>query len=799
MNSTRCVRCGKDLTDSNAPGDLPGPCPHCGYQPTIAFDVADSSDRMAANAGAKDTDPNADHLRTVDLGKPSAKPPAQPASNQDKELTDFLAPPERDDEIGRLGGYRILKILGAGGMGVVYDAEDPALQRRVALKAMLPTLAASGSARQRFLREARAAAAVEHERIVPIFQVGEDRGVPYLVMPLLKGESLEERLNRVGRLSVSESVRVGRETAEALAAAHERGLIHRDVKPANVWLEGARGSVKLLDFGLARAAEIDTPLTQQGSIVGTPAFMAPEQANGENVDARCDLFSLGCVLYRCCTGVLPFQGTSAVSTLMAVVGKRARPPLDIAKDVPDGLSQLIMHLLAKDPAERPQSAQAVIETLLTFPAPADATAVLRPVGHPTENVKLPTGRNLPAPKNDAPPATPATHSPSRSKSRLLLVALGALGVVIAAGAVIAIAMAKKNRPIDNPAVIPPAGPIEIGIAYGTEKQGWFKEAVTDFAATPEGKDIKINLIPMGSVEGGQAVAKNEDQRIHVWSPASAMYKAAFVNDWHSKHPGQNPVIREEPLCMTPMVFVFWKDRYDVFIKKYKTVTFATLAEAMHAKEGWGDIAGKPEWGKFRFGQTNPDQSNSGLMALLMMACELNHDRPVTPADLANKDFQARITSIKQGLAGTSNSTGNLMKDMVTKGPSAFDAVIIYENLAIDYLKAAQGRWGDLHVAYPPRNIWNENPYYILDVPWSSKDQRRAAEAFLTFLLNEAEQRKAFNHGFRPVNINIPIRDNPESPFVKHKERGLNVDILGTCDPGGPETISELLKVWDRAK
>src|SRR5262249_54020502 len=149
-----------------------------------------------------------------------------------REMYDFLAPPQRADEIGRLGPYRVLKVLGSGGMGVVFRAEDVQLQRPVALKAMLPALASSTSARERFLREARAAAAIEHDYIVPIYQVGEDRGVPFLAMKLLAGEPLEDRLKR-GELPLAEVLRITREIAVGLAAAHQRGLVHRDIKPAN--------------------------------------------------------------------------------------------------------------------------------------------------------------------------------------------------------------------------------------------------------------------------------------------------------------------------------------------------------------------------------------------------------------------------------------------------------------------------------------------------------------------------------------------------------------------------------------
>jgi hypothetical protein len=399
-------------------------------------------------------------------------------------------------------------------------------------------------------------------------------------------------------------------------------------------------------------------------------------------------------------------------------------------------------------------------------------------------------------------SAPAQPPKRGSGSRWFLPAIvGVIGLAAVIGAAAFVLPSLWNRVSDGtPTPPPPPAAVEIGITYGSEKEGWFKEAVADFAATPQGKDIKINLIPMGSVEGGKAITAKEDQRIHVWSPASSVYKGTFVGEWKANHAGQNPILQEETLCMTPMVFVFWKERYDAFIAKYKTVSLSAMGDAMQAKQGWGEIAGKPEWGRFRFGQTNPDKSNSGLLALLMMACELNNDRPVSSADLSDAGFVGRIAAIKRGLAGTSNSTGTLMKDMVTRGPSAYDVVLIYESLAIDYLKAAQGRWGDLHVAYPKRNIWSENPYYILDVPWSSQEQRRAAESFLTFLMSEPMQQKALTHGFRPANITIAYATHADSPFVQLKRYGLSVDIgATTCDVSDAATIEELLNVWGRAK
>jgi hypothetical protein len=279
----------------------------------------------------------------------------------------FLEAPQGPDEIGRLGTYRVLRELGAGGMGVVFEAEDQHLQRRVALKVINTRLAGSAAARQGFLREARAVAALDHEHVVTVHQAGEAGGVVFLVMQLLKGETLEDCLSREGRLPAAAVVRIGRGVAEALAAAHAVGLAHGDIKPANLWLEAPRGRVKVLDFGVVQALKseaADLPRrTDRRVVTGTPAYMAPEQARGEAVDARADLFSLGCVLYRMSTGVVPFPGVSRQEVLRALERGQPEPPRKYNPALPRPLADLILRLLAKDPQDRPHSAQAVAEVL----------------------------------------------------------------------------------------------------------------------------------------------------------------------------------------------------------------------------------------------------------------------------------------------------------------------------------------------------------------------------------------------------------------------------------------------------
>lgn len=319
-------------------------------------------------------------VQVVDRSElPTQSPPEDgeaPAALQDaatfRERFRFLAPPEQPGELGRLGAYRILKVLGEGGMGMVFQAEDPALERLVALKVMKPDVDCGVDARQRFLQEAKAAASIQHDHIVTIYQVGEDRGVPFLAMQFLHGEPLDAYLKRVGRLPLEDVLWIGREVAEGLAAAHDRGLIHRDIKPGNIWLERLEGKdkprVKILDFGLARVAGQQAQhLTRTGFIVGTPGYMAPEQARaGQKLDSRCDLFSLGCVLYRMCAGQDPFQGEDAMSILLAVALEQPRPLRELNSQVPPTLAVLVTDLLAKNPAERPASARRVAEKLATI-------------------------------------------------------------------------------------------------------------------------------------------------------------------------------------------------------------------------------------------------------------------------------------------------------------------------------------------------------------------------------------------------------------------------------------------------
>ena len=304
---------------------------------------------------------------------------------------DFLQPTDQLDSLGRLGSYEILDVVGRGGMGLVLKAYDPSLRRIVAIKVMAAHLASSPLARKRFVREARAAAAVSHDHVVAIYAVEENLEPPFLVMQFVSGKTLQERLVATGSFSVPEILRIGMQTASGLAAAHAQGLVHRDIKPANILLENGVERVKITDFGLARAVD-DVGMTQTGVVAGTPQFMAPEQANGESIDVRSDLFSLGSVLYTLCTGRPPFRATTTMGLLKRICEETPRPIRELNPEIPEWLEAIITKLLKKNANDRYQSAKEVAELLSNWLAHVQRpTAVPAPSAVPVVNELPPQG------------------------------------------------------------------------------------------------------------------------------------------------------------------------------------------------------------------------------------------------------------------------------------------------------------------------------------------------------------------------------------------------------------------------
>ena len=285
---------------------------------------------------------------------------------EDESETEFdqglLDPPSHPEMLGRIGRYEIERRIGSGGMGVVFKAIDTELNRPVAVKVLAPHLARNGAARQRFSRESRAAAAVVHEHVVAIHNVDSNAKHPYLVMQYVAGESLQARVDREGPLGVESILRIGIQAALGLFAAHQQGIVHRDIKPANILLEDKVDRLLITDFGLARTVD-DASLTHTGVVAGTPNYMSPEQANGEDVDHRTDLFSLGSVLYFVATGHPPFRAERAMGVLHRICREQHRPVWQVNAAIPDELSTVLDRLLEKRPTKRFATAAQVADAL----------------------------------------------------------------------------------------------------------------------------------------------------------------------------------------------------------------------------------------------------------------------------------------------------------------------------------------------------------------------------------------------------------------------------------------------------
>lgn len=296
------------------------------------------------------------------LGSDADCEPESATSALIQSVIEALDPTDDSEMLGRIGNHEVSGVIGAGGMGVVVKAIDKSLDRVVAIKILAPHLASSGAARQRFAREAKAAAAVLHPNVIAIHGVCVQSKLPFLVMPYITGQSLQQRLDENGPLSVDEILRIGQQIAAGLAAAHAQGLVHRDIKPANVLLERGVERVTITDFGLARAID-DASMTRTGVITGTPQFMSPEQACGESIDDRSDLFSLGSVMYAMCTARPPFRAETSYGVLRRITDDEARPVCQINQSIPSWLGRLVDLLHAKSCDDRIESAE-VLDRIL---------------------------------------------------------------------------------------------------------------------------------------------------------------------------------------------------------------------------------------------------------------------------------------------------------------------------------------------------------------------------------------------------------------------------------------------------
>ena len=366
----------------------------------------------------------------------------------------------------------------------------------------------------------------------------------------------------------------------------------------------------------------------------------------------------------------------------------------------------------------------------------------------------------------------------------------------------------------------PAGqPVEVVIWYSTEKKLWLEESVRRFeqsGATLDGRPINLTLVALGSGEIADRVARQDwgdDPRPSVVSPASSVWTEVLAADWATQNGGQIIVGDAPPLVLTPLVAVAWDERAAVLFPRGTEQFWQQLHDALNNDTGWkavaeanGFAAGTPEhdkalgWGFVKFGHTSPLSSNSGAQALILMSYGF-YDKTsgLSTADILNPEYQAWLESMESAVLDFGDSTGTFMNRLVQFGPSKYDVVLVYENLAIENIDAAKSRWGQsLRVFYPPATMFSDHPYAILGDPLTTADQRAAAERFRDFLLERPQQELALQFGFRPADPSVPLAtSSPNNPFNKYASYGVQIDIAEQVETPSGEVVAALLEFWRR--
>ncbi len=412
-----------------------------------------------------------------------------------EDLLKFLEPCSEPGRLGKLGEYEIMEVIGQGGMGVVMKAYDTKLERVVAIKSLAPHLAFNAMAVKRFLREARAAAAVSHDHVVTIFAVEECSSPPFLVMECIAGQSLQQKIDRQGQLSTEEILRIAVQIADGLAAAHRQGLVHRDIKPSNILLENGVERVKITDFGLARAVD-DVTMTQTGHVAGTPEYMSPEQARGEQIDVRSDLFSLGSVMYTMCTGRTAFRADSSLGVLHRVCNDTPRGIAELNPTIPDAVIAVVERLLEKDPQQRFQSAAEVAGLLAQMLAQYQSSS----------------GRLPPVKAYRAAPRKQVWPIISALTLAVLLLAMAAWWLLPPVRVLLRPISSRQTPPLSMPRVVADPriavdpGPARAAAPFDKTQAETFQEVWAEHLGIPidyhAAQDIHFRLVPPGSFPMG---------------------------------------------------------------------------------------------------------------------------------------------------------------------------------------------------------------------------------------------------------------------------------------------------------
>jgi len=773
-------------------------CRNCGT-------VNDPHDQFCSNCGFELTGSSVGAIPGRSTNAPA------PVNSSGRRTTGALA-------IGSLlgGRYRIVQLVGKGGFGAVYKALDERFQgqRVVAIKELSDAQVSpseKAKALQDFRREANLLVQLSHPNLPNVSDFFEEGGKAYLVMEFIEGETLEKKQDEAGG-PLDEALVMGwaLQLCNVLHYLHTRPhpIIFRDMKPSNVMVTRDR-EIKLIDFGIARFFK--ATVTKDTSLLGSQGYAPLEQYGRGQSDARSDIYALGATLYDLLTNEVP-----ADSPTRRVNPQAFQTPRQLNPAISSATEAIVLKSMEEEPRDRFQSAAEMYQAIVTSgvvppnspglpisgPLPGFPISQSLPT-YPTTSKGSPATVSPPSISPSKTPAIPSAGQPRVTRRRLLIGGIAAAVAVTAGG----VGLLYFSRSTTSQPHISPTGTIPINFTYSTEKADWMKAAVDAFNRSNtivNGKAVQLVLDPRGSVDAQQRILSGAIQPA-AWSPASSLELNQLSTAWRQAHNGQDIIVSSGDLLpvslvFSPLVFAVWKERAQVLLQKYGSIDWPGIHSALTLKSGWSDIGGRADWGDVKFGQTRPDQSNSGLLTITLMAYAFyNKQRGLTVEQIRSPGFLKYFNDIEGAVTQYGRSSGTYLEnEVILKGPAAYDITTTYENLVITLEKQANQRQNQpLQLFYPGLNIVSDHPFAVLQGNWVKPEEQLAAKAFRDFLLAAPQQRQALVSGFRPTNPNVRITDIiAGNPFVgQSSDMQIKSQIQPLAQAPGGDVVNELIKQW----
>jgi hypothetical protein len=703
-----------------------------------------------------------------------------------------------------LGGIPIVQKLGQGGMGAVYLGIKPLLRQQVAIKVLPVHLAElQPEMVDRFVREAQIAASIDSPHLVRVTDVARENGILFLVMEYVEGTAAgawTKKLIAGGRLlDEATALEICIAASTGLAAAHERGIVHRDVKPDNILLpfdddrEVAASRAKLADLGLARSEQMNQALTATHTGMGTPGYMAPEQAMAARKAGKpADVFGMGATLYALLAGRAPFTGESSTAVMLATLQEPHASIRSVRPDVSGATAAVVDICLAKDAAARYPDAFALRQALrLCRTALEGEESTVVGSGELAEIARLAGVSEVGERVKSTPPPFDAPGAASHAPRRRRVVRSAGIGAGLLLTLLLAFALLSSGRSFPFFASLAGLAPSErtvtIEIAHSTELAGWIEEAATEFSRSEEGRGIEVSLRPMATPEAEEAIVGGSPA-IDGWLASSALAHDGAAARFRAVH-GREPFARIVPVAITSHVLVMFGERYDAFVTRFGHLSIGTVGEALADGGGWKSIAGRAQWGHFTFALTDPRRHLSGVSALYVAAAEFYEtDDAIDASRLETPEFAEFARKLEPSLRVEGNAL-KVLETMVLRGPSSFDGALTTESAAVTRLENLEDRWGRVVIVYPEVNLWSDPAFAVAASTAGRK--RTATEAFSRFLLTPAMQQRLVFHGYRPVGQGARLHVDG-SPFNLMRDRGIDLRVDDAIPSPSPDVV-RLLK------